>query len=264
MTKRRLSRAERDFIADYQRNFDYPSPALTTDLVIFTVIDNLLHVLLIERGDYPFKGWWALPGGFVEVGDGFVDQGEDLEAAARRELQEETSLPAQGIFLEQLYTFGRAGRDPRMRVISVAWYALVNPELAPLVEAGSDAAGAEWIPVGPVAELAESDQPTPHSALSKLAFDHAEILDTALTRMRGKVEFSDIAFELVPKRFTTAELRRVFSILRGQTYDAANFRRRFRRLLEDELVVELPGRRNTTTRPAKVFRFNNPRNGSAS
>jgi len=126
----------------------YPRPSVTVDLVVFTVIDKLLHVLLVRRSEHPFKGRWALPGGFVRVSDDRTDQGEDLDAAAHRELLEETGLShtaSANVFLEQVRTFGKPGRDPRMRVLSVAYYALVRPTLVPLIRAGGDVSHAKWL-----------------------------------------------------------------------------------------------------------------------
>jgi 8-oxo-dGTP diphosphatase len=221
---------------------NYPRPAVSVDLVVLTIVDAQLKVLLVKRKVAPFKGSWALPGGFVRVGADAADQGEDLEAAARRELEEETGLSAQRVFLEQLFTFGKAGRDPRMRVITVAYYALVRPDLAPLARAGGDVSDAEWVEVGAVEKLA-------------LAFDHDEIVRLALERIRGKLDYSDIAFELVPLTFTIPELRHVFAIVTGKEMDPGNFRRRFNRMLEDGVLEKAPGKRITVSKPATVYRF---------
>lgn len=224
------------------REKKYPRPAVAVDLVIFTVLDTDLKVLLIRRGLHPFLGWRSLPGGFCRVGPSDTEQGEDLDETARRELQEETGLPPSAMYLEQLHTFGRAGRDVRTRVITVSYFALVRPDLAPMVVAGSDAAEAEWV------SLSQLDRST-------LAFDHAEILDMAVARVRGRVDTSHIAFDLVPTTFTVPELQSAFEAVKGDSYDPANFRRGFRRMLEDGLVVEAPGKRRTGRRPAKVYRF---------
>ncbi len=221
----------------------YPKPSVTVDIVIFTVLDTDLKVLLIERGAAPFKGKWALPGGFVQVGPTARNQGEALETAAHRELSEETGLPQGQIFLEQLYTFGTPGRDPRGRVITVAYYALVRPHLVPLISAGTDAAKARWWSVSD--ELPSFE----------LAFDHRRILDVAVERMRGKIDYAPIAFELVPATFTIAELRQVYEAIKGTTYDPGNFRRRFNRMLTDRVIEKAPGKRQTASKPAKVYRF---------
>ena len=227
---------------------DYARPSVTVDLVIFTVVDTDLKVLTIKRGEPPFEGSWALPGGFVHVGPTPEDQGEDLESAAFRELSEETGLGPElllrhRVHLEQLYTFGKAGRDPRTRVISVAWYALVPSTLIPLTHPGDDAVEAIWHSVA-------HDLPD-----MELAFDHATILDVALTRIRGKIDYSPIAFALLPGTFTTTELREVHEAIKGTQYDASNFRRRFKRMVTDGVLEQAPGKRLTGGKPARVFRF---------
>ncbi len=221
---------------------DYPRPAVAVDLIIFTIVDADLKVIVVKRKEPPFEGGWALPGGFVRVGEGSDDQGEDLDEAALRELTEETGLPRGSVFLEQLYTFGKSGRDPRMRVISVAYYALVRPDLAPFVHAGGDVSEARWFSVEGLDR-------------SILAFDHAEILETALTRLRGKIDYSTIAFELVPETFTIAELRAVLEVAKGERYDPGNFRRRFHRMLDEKIIEKAPGKRVTASKPAAVYRF---------
>lgn len=222
--------------------FTHPRPSVTVDVVVFTVLDTDLKVLLIRRGQAPFDGAWALPGGFVLVTDD-DDQGESLAAAASRELQEETGLVASSVYLEQLFTFGAPRRDPRGRVITVAYYALVRPDLVPLVNAGSDAAEARWFSVA--SEQSELE----------LAFDHDTILQTALDRIRGKIDYTPIAFSLVPPTFTIAELRAVYEAIKGCTYDPGNFRRRFKRMQTDGVIATAPGKRHTGTKPARVYRF---------
>src|SRR5690349_24332263 len=151
-------------------SYQYPRAALTVDCVVFGFDESELKVLLIQRGLEPFKGRWAFPGGFVCVE-------ETVDEAARRELAEETGL--KGVFLEQLYTFGEVDRDPRERVVSVAYYALVKLT-DHTTQAATDAADARWFPV---------------SRVPKLAFDHGEILTTALARLKGKVRYQPIGFE---------------------------------------------------------------------
>ena len=238
-SRREPSAEEKAFLEKY-RPHDYPRPAVAVDLVIFTIIDAQLRVLLVKRKEHPFKGGWALPGGFVRVGE--KDQGEDLDAAARRELAEETGLDPDRVLIEQLYTFGKAGRDPRMRVISVAYFALVRPDLAPIVKAGGDVSDADWFAVDALKKL-------------ELAFDHREVVETALTRIRGKLEYSNIAFDLVPMTFTIPELRHVHSIVLDKEMDPGNFRRKFNRMLEDGLIERAPGKRITASKPATVYRF---------
>ncbi|MCC6337837.1 MAG: NUDIX hydrolase [Myxococcales bacterium] len=238
--KREPSAEEKAFLEQY-RPQDYPRPAVAVDLVILTIIDAQVRVLLVKRKEHPFKGGWALPGGFVRVGSG-KEQGEDLDAAARRELLEETGLDPDRVLIEQLYTFGRAGRDPRMRVISVAYVALVRPDLAPIVRAGGDVSDADWFSIESLKK-------------QELAFDHREIVDTALSRIRGKLEYSNIAFDLVPLTFTIPELRHVYAIVLDREMDPGNFRRKFNRMLEDGVIERAPGKRITASKPATVYRF---------
>jgi 8-oxo-dGTP diphosphatase len=229
------------FLRDYRAS-DYPRPSVTVDVVVFTVVDSDLKVLMIRRGQPPFQGAWAIPGGFVRVSDD-ADQGEDLRDAAARELEEETGLTSDQVFLEQLHTFGRPGRDPRTRVITVAHYALVRTDLVPLVSAGSDADQARWFSVG--SEISNLE----------LAFDHRAILEVALERIRSKIDDAPLAFELVPPTFTIAELRAVYDAIKGQAYDPGNFRRRFMRMQTDGVIEQAPGKRQTGTKPARVYRF---------
>lgn len=224
----------------------FPRPSVTVDLVILTVQDKDLKVLLVQRNEHPFKGRWALPGGFVRVTDDRRDQGEDLDAAALRELEEETGLaPATcgRFFLEQVKTFGRPGRDPRMRVISVAYFALVRPDLVPLVRAGGDAALAKWFSIK---ELPEHDA---------LAFDHGEILQATLDKARADLDRSTIALELVAETFTIQELRAVHEAIRGEPLDPGNFRKKFLRMVDDGHIEPARGKRPTASKPASVYRF---------
>ena len=241
MPKDRERPGERAFLERY-RPADFPRPAVTVDLVVLTVIDADLKLLLIKREEHPFKGGWALPGGFVRVGEG-KDRGEDLDAAAARELAEETGLKEGSGYLEQLRAFGAPDRDPRMRVITVAYFALIRPDLAPFVQAGGDASRADWHSVAALPKL-------------ELAFDHREIIDAALAHVRARIDESNLAFELVPRTFTIPELRAVYEVVRGTPYDPGNFRRRFNRLLEDGVIGKAPGKRITASKPAQVFFFN--------
>ncbi len=201
---------------------------VTVDIVIFTIRDTELQVLLVRRGIPPFEGSWAIPGGFVLPN-------ESLDDAARRELHEETGV--EDVFLEQLYTFGDPERDPRGRVITVAYYALVSPDRAPL--AGSDAAEARWWPA--------AHTPAP------LAFDHDAIVATALERLRGKLTYTAIGFELLPKKFTLSQLQRVHEAILGEPLDKRNFRKRV-----DALGVVRPLKESVNPgagRPAQLFSF---------
>jgi 8-oxo-dGTP diphosphatase len=234
-------RDEEEFLARY-RPGDFPRPSVTVDIVVLTIVDAELRVLLVRRKEHPYKNRWALPGGFVRVGDGHRNQGEDLDAAAARELEEETGLAPRMAYLEQLRAFGRAGRDPRMRVITIAYYALVRPDYVPLVRAGGDAQEADWVSV---------------SSLSRtpLAFDHADIVAAALAHTVRRLDDSDLLFNLVPPTFTIPELRSAREIVTGQPQDPGNFRRRFQRMIEDGIIERAPGKRITASKPAVVYRF---------
>ena len=239
---------EERFLEKY-RPAAFPRPSVTVDLVILTVQDKDLKVLLVQRNEHPFKGRWALPGGFVRVSDDRTDQGEDLDAAALRELEEETGLSPEAcgrFFLEQVKTFGRPGRDPRMRVNSVAYFALVRSELVPLIRAGGDVAHAKWFSV---AELPGEDA---------LAFDHAEVLQATLDKARADLDRSTIAFELVSETFTIQELRAVHEAIRGEALDPGNFRKKFLRMIEDGHIEVARGKRATASKPASVYRFARP------
>jgi 8-oxo-dGTP diphosphatase len=206
--------------------YQYPRAALTVDCVVFGFDGLGLEVLLIRRGLPPFRGRWALPGGFVRLD-------ETLEEAARRELEEETGL--RGVFLEQLQTFGGVKRDPRERVVSVAYFALVKPAA---VTAATDAAEAKWFPV---------------CDLPSLAFDHADILAAALTRLRGKLTYQPIGFELLPPKFTLTQLQRLYEAVLGQSLDKRNFRKK---ALSYDLLIPLQEKHQEGPhRPAQLYRF---------
>jgi len=203
-------------------------PAVTVDVVIFSLRDSDLKVLLIRRAAPPFKGKWAIPGGYVHPD-------EALDEAAQRELEEETGLP--DVYLEQLYTFGAPKRDPRGRVITVAYFALVSDDVT--LRAGDDAAEAAW-----------------HSVydLPDLAFDHDEILSYALQRLRYKLEYTAVGFELLPNEFTLTELQTAYEIVLGEKLDKRNFRRR---ILEAGILAETSKYREGEGqgRPAQLYRY---------
>ena len=188
--------------------YDYPRPAVTTDCVIFGYDGKELKVLLIERGIEPFKGCWAFPGGFLNMD-------EDALAGARRELKEETGL--ENAFIEQFHTFSEPGRDPRGRVITVAHYALVKIQE---VEGGDDAAQARWFPIGEVPPL---------------AFDHDRILRMAMSRLKEKIHFEPVGFELLPDVFTMPQLQNLYEAILEVHFDRRNFASKMLKLgiLED-------------------------------
>lgn len=207
--------------------YAYAHPAVTTDVVIFSIKDAALNVLLIERAADPFRGRWALPGGFV-------NEDETLEACAERELAEETGL--RGVYLEQLYTFGDPGRDPRERVISVAYYALIPAHRSDL-RAATDAAAVAWHRL---------------DALPSLAFDHRRIVELAQQRLAAKLSYSTIAFQFMPETFTLSELQAVYEIISAQPIDKRNFRKWVLGLGRIEATGE--ERRDGQHRPAKLYR----------
>jgi len=209
----------------YQR----PRPALTVDCVVFGLdTQHSLKVLLIRRKLPPFAGEWALPGGFVHLD-------ESLEQAARRELREETGLDH--VFLEQLYSFGAVNRDPRERVVAIAYYALVNLQEYTL-HAETDASDAAWFTV---------------TKLPPLAFDHDRILNTALARLKGKLRYEPIGFELLPKKFTLYQLQKLYETVLGYPVDKRNFRKKFLKMNVLTALDEVePGANH---RAARLYKF---------
>lgn len=185
---------------------DYPPFAVTADLNIFTVRDGALHILLVERGGEPFKGHWALPGGFCQVD-------ESVEVAALRELEEETGIAPGTVHVEQVCTYSAPDRDPRMRVVSVSFAALAAGLPDPV--AGDDAANARYWRVSEVLDEGFS-----------LAFDHEKIIRDALERVRSKLEYTTLATNFVKSPFTLAELRAVYTAVWGVEPDLPNFRRK--------------------------------------
>ena len=212
-------------------SYRYPHPAVTTDVVVFTVRRQRLQLLLVRRGAPPYQGHWALPGGFLGID-------EDLEQCAKRELQEETGVS--GVFLEQLYTFGQPDRDPRERVISVTYFALVPSDRIEL-RAASDAREVRWFPF---------------DRLPVLAFDHTEVIALAHRRLVAKLHYSTIAFQFMPETFTLSELQAVYEILRNAPLDKRNFRKSILALGQIAETGEL--RRGGNHRPAKVYRVEHP------
>jgi 8-oxo-dGTP diphosphatase len=208
--------------------YDHPRPSLTVDVVAFTLRDNRLQVLLIERGEEPFAGMWALPGGFVRME-------ESLEEAALRELQEETGLKE--AYLEQLYTFGDTDRDPRGRVVTVAYFALIPTDAPVRLEGTREVTQARWFPM---------------DELPSLAFDHNPIVTYALRRLRYKLEYTAVGFELLPNEFTLSNLQYTYELILGEKLDKRNFRRR---ILAAAVIEPTPHQRAGEGRPARLYRY---------
>ena len=206
----------------------YEKPSVTVDILIFTVKEHDLKVLLVKRKAWPFKGYWAVPGGFIGID-------ESLEEGAKRELMEETGV--KDVYLEQLFTFGEPKRDPRTRVISVAYYALLASETLRL-QAATDVSDVNWFSV---------------KSIPKLAFDHEKILSYALKRIRNKIEYTNIAFQLLPEKFTLTELQKVYEIILGKELDKRNFRKKVREtgVLAPHTDTKMKG----AHRPAQLFSF---------
>lgn len=209
--------------------YEYPRPALTVDCIVFGLdAQQELKVMLIQRDIPPFQGQWAIPGGFVRLD-------ETLEAAALRELQEETGI--QNVFLEQLYTFGDLGRDPRDRTVTVAYYALIN--LAEQkIRATTDARAANWFAIADVPQL---------------AFDHNQILQTAIARLRSKIRYEPIGFELLPQNFSLSQLQKLYETVLDRSLDKRNFRKKI--LGMDLLIDTGKVEHNVAHRAAKLYQF---------
>ncbi|OUQ88991.1 ADP-ribose pyrophosphatase [Brevibacillus brevis] len=282
---------EQEYLEAYDVS-QFERPSVTVDMLVFTVMDELeenyrklspksLKILLVKRGEHPYIGQWALPGGFVTPG-------ESLEEAARRELRTETNVD--DIYLEQLYTWGDAGRDPRTWVISTSYMALVDSSSLQL-QAGDDAEEAEWYRIedrwlketktatidGSITEkwlelrlVQEREELSATIKITKtvmgrtvretreivetnnLAFDHAKIIQYALERLRNKIEYTDIAFALMPELFTLSDLQLVYEVILGRELLAAAFRRK----VADKVVETNQYRKHAGHRPSKYFRFN--------
>ncbi len=206
--------------------------AIAVDVVLFTIQDGTLKVLLVKRQHAPYQGTWALPGGLVA-------KDESVDAAALRELQEETNIG--NIYLEQLYTFGDPVRDPRGRVITVAYYALVNWQQFQL-KVHQRVSEASWFPV---------------KKLPSLAFDHQRIIDYALERLRNKMNYTTVSFQLLPQKFTLTELQRAYEVILSKRLDKRNFRRKMLQLgiLKPTRELQSTGRQ----RPARLYTFPEPK-----
>lgn len=201
---------------------------MTVDVVFFTIDEKKLKLLLIRRKHEPYQGLWALPGGFIR-------KNEEVTKAALRELKEETGL--KGAYLEQLYTFGTPGRDPRGRVVTIAYFALA-PRPPKKLKASSDAAEAQWFPV---------------NRLPKLAFDHEKIVVYALTRLRNKIQYTNAVWSLLARIFSLGELQKIYELILGRRLDKRNFRKK---MLSLGLLRSVRGlRMGLRQRPAQLYEF---------
>jgi 8-oxo-dGTP diphosphatase len=204
-------------------------PSVAVDILIFTISNDQLEILLVKRKIEPYQNYWAIPGGFVQ-------KNESLDQAAKRELAEETGV--RSVYLEQLYSFGEVKRDPRGRVISVAYFALIPPQVAQKVRASTDVKQVKWHAI---------------SKLPDLAFDHQQIIDYALQRLRWKLEYTNVVYSLLDKEFTLTDLQRVYEIIFGRPFDKRNFRKKILSLH----LVEPTGKKivRGVHRPAQTYRF---------
>lgn len=207
--------------------YEYPHPSVTTDCVIFGFDGTQLNVLLVQRGVEPYKGCWAFPGGFLKMD-------ENAAAGARRELKEETGMDT--AYMRQLHTFSEPDRDPRERVVTIAYYALVKMQE---VKGGDDAAAARWFPIGDV---------------PKLAFDHDLILRKAQQELRRQIHFEPIGFELLPEKFTVRALQNLYEAILGVKFDRRNFSNKMKKL--GLLVLLDEAKHNTGGKNAQLFCFN--------
>lgn len=206
---------------------DYPQPSVTVDLVIFTFKDEELKVLLVKRGVKPFKDQWALPGGFVRIE-------ESLDEAAKRELKEETGV--EEVYLEQLYTFGDVKRDPRGRVITVSYMALIDSSNLD-IKASTDVSEVEWVSTRKIDSV-------------DLAFDHRRIIKYALKRIKWKFEYTPVAFSLLPEKFTLPQLKKIYDIVFDKKFDKRNF---YKKILSLNILKEMGVEKNVSNRPPKLY-----------
>lgn len=204
---------------------DFEQPSVTVDMVIFTIDEGELKTILVKRNLEPFKGKWALPGGFVRINEG-------LEEAAKRELMEETGV--RDVYLEQLYTFGRPRRDPRGRVITVAYLALVNFNKLKL-KAATDVSEVRLFTI---------------KKLPALAFDHGEILNYALKRLRWKFEYTTVAFSMLPERFTIGQIQKLYEVVFDRKFDKRNF---FKKIISLDILKEEGINREVPHRPPMLY-----------
>ncbi len=236
--------SEAAFLGTYDASA-FERPSVTVDVVLLSIQGGGLHTLLVKRAEHPFQGLWALPGGFIHMD-------ESLEGAAARVLAAKTGL--EGVFLEQLYTFGAPGRDPRTRVLSVTYFALVDPQrfAFAMLEENDVTLARILVPWegetgGPVEVLSASGNPL------QLAFDHGDILSMSVKRLRGKLDYSPVAFQLLPEKFTLYELQKVHETVLGRKMNKDSFRKRL--LATGLLGTNGEMQQDVDHRPAILYRY---------
>lgn len=237
---------EANFLKNYNPD-KYQKPSVTVDILIFRLVNDSVDILLIKRKKPPYKEFWAFPGGFVNIN-------ESLEDAAKRELLEETNV--KNVYLEQLYTFGDVERDPRMRVISVSYMALLNEnDIEKFNEkAGDDAKELQWLNINELLNGIEDNS-------IKLAFDHEKIFKLAIERLRGKIDYTNIAFQLLPKEFSMLELQNVYEQILNKKLYTPNFRRNMaKKVKETGNYEQRMNISNKPTRKIKLFKYSNNSN----
>jgi 8-oxo-dGTP diphosphatase len=247
------SQTEHEFLQQYDANA-FERPSVTVDVVMLTVRNRTLEVLLVKRAEHPFQGAWSLPGGFVGMN-------ESLESAANRVLEAKTGL--NNVYLEQLYTFGKPGRDPRTRVISVAHVALITAERIKKLAALEQPAAPtnNTVTLGEIHVPWEGETGGPvdvrlEGKPVKLAFDHSDIIGMAVKRLRGKLDYTPVGFQLLPERFTLRALQDIHETILGRTVNKDSFRRRMQ--LSGQLSATGNREAGTDYRPAEYYTFNTP------
>ena len=247
---KRSTKEEIDFLKTYDAS-EYERPSVTADIVVLTLdSSDELSILLIKRGEYPFKGCWAIPGGFLQAGK------ESIDEAAARELKTETNID--NVYLKQLYTFGNLGRDPRTTVISIAYTALVPKHMLD-IKAGDDAQDARLFKIKyDVNGIVFTNEGLTITE-SDLAFDHNEIIKMAITRLRNRIDYEDDAFNLLKNKneFTISELKRIYETIKNKSLDLPNFRKTFLRdYVSSGKATDLEKTVISKGKPARLYKLN--------